>query len=477
LELTELGRAGRSPELPLKVALPADALVLRKWLRVLPGRRYVALADWQGRQVLAKLLVGHKAERQFRREQDGARLLAGRGLATPTLLAADYQQGIGGWLLFDYLDEAVSLGVRWAAVAGEAPLSGEQEQVLGTALEAVGEMHAHGLWQEDLHLDNLLWQNNQLFWVDGGSIRTGEDDRPLTREQSAANMGVFFAQLPADFDLFTDRLLDSYRRGNPGVHLDLPEVQRQVALARRWRLRDFLDKLGRDCSLFSVKRGATELRIVCRGEAEILAPLLAAPDRFIAAGQILKAGGSATVARVEIDGRALVVKRYNIKGFGHWLRRCWRPTRAWHSWLEGNRLVFLGIPTARPLAMLEMRTCWLRCRAYLVLECLEGENILTRFAPHEDGAPPEDELVGVEGLFVALQRERISHGDMKGTNLIRHDGRWALIDLDAMRQHGTEHTFARAFAADRARFLDNWPTGSTLRRLLDERLPRVSRAF
>jgi hypothetical protein len=321
-----------------------------------------------------------------------------------------------------------------------------------------------------------LCQNNRLFWVDGGSIHAGAGDRPLTKEQSAVNLGVFFAQLPAGFDPFVGKLLDYYRRGNPGVCPAPAEVQRQAALARRWRLRDFLDKLGRDCSLFSVRRGSHELRIVCRHETEALGPLLATPDRFIAAGQILKAGGSATVARVEIDGRALVVKRYNIKGFSHWLRRCWRPTRAWHSWFEGNRLVFLGIPTARPLAMLEMRTCWLRRRAYLVLECLEGENILTRFASHEEGAPPEDEMAGVVGLFAALQRERISHGDMKGTNLIRHDGRWALIDLDAMREHGTERTFARAFAADRARFLDNWPAGSTLRRLLDERLPRVSRA-
>ena len=208
-----------------------------------------------------------------------------------------------------------------------------------------------------------------------------------------------------------------------------------------------------------------------------LLPLLADPDCFIAAGEILKAGGSATVARVVVNGRPLVVKRYNIKGVGHWLRRCWRPSRAWHSWREGNRLVFLGIPTAKPLAMLEKRTFWLRSRAYLVLECLDGENILARFEPYIGSTPPQAELAGVEELFAALLRERISHGDMKGTNLIWHDGRWALIDLDAMHQHRARRIFARAFAADRARFLENWPAGSALRRLLDERLPRVSRAF
>ena len=73
----------------------------------------------------------------------------------------------------------------------------------------------------------------------------------------------------------------------------------------------------------------------------------------------------------------------------------------------------------------------------------------------------------------SLLRERISHGDMKGHNLFWHDGRWALIDLDAMRQHRTRQGFFRAFARDRKRFLNNWPADSALYRILDERLPRV----
>jgi hypothetical protein len=62
---------------------------------------------------------------------------------------------------------------------------------------------------------------------------------------------------------------------------------------------------------------------------------------------------------------------------------------------------------------------------------------------------------------------------MKGYNLFWQDGCWALIDLDAVCQHGSAGSFAPAFERDRARFLRNWPPGSALHCVLDEQLPRM----
>jgi tRNA A-37 threonylcarbamoyl transferase component Bud32 len=200
---------------------------------------------------------------------------------------------------------------------------------------------------------------------------------------------------------------------------------------------------------------------------------LADPDAAIARGQALKNGGSATVALVQAESGPLVIKRYNIKGWLHWLKRFWRSSRAWHSWVEGNRLELLGIATPRPLAVLERRWCWLRAQAYLVTAHCAGEDLLARFTPYVDSAPPEAELQALDRLFAALLRERISHGDLKGTNLFWDDGCWSLIDLDAMQQHQGQAGFARAYARDRARFLRNWPQDSALHRLLDQRLPRL----
>ena len=473
LKLGELAKAGRDPSLPMILGLPSGELLIESWLRVLPGQRYVGRALWNGRQVLAKLMVGGKAQRHHRREAAGAQLLADRQLPTPSLIAQGWQEGEGGWLLFDWLDSAESLWEAWRAVEAEPSLSDGQRDVLGEALELIARMHAQGLWQADLHLDNLLRADRQLYVVDGGGVKAETPGEPLSRERVLENLGVFFAQLPAEIEPFIEELLVHYLLANSEHALPLEALLKEVHKTRAWRLNDYLKKTVRDCSLFSARIGAFGAQVVRREKQAALQSVVDNPNAYIVRGKLLKGGGSATVARIELDERALLIKRYNIKNPLHWLKRFWRPSRAWHSWVEGNRLDFLGIATPRLLAVIERRWLWMRGPAWLITELLRGEDIIARFQPYLDGCPPEQELVALDRLFAALIRERISHGDLKGHNLFWEHDRWSLIDLDAVQQHGSDASFARAYAKDRARFLRNWPTDSALYRLLDQRLPAV----
>lgn len=478
MRLSELKNAGRSPALPINLAL-ADAagpaeLQLLTLLRVLPGQRYVGAGVWRGRPVLAKLLVGQKAPRHFQRELEGVRLLAAQGMTTPLLLADGLEQNEGGWLLFEFLEQSQSLGDAWAEVEHQTPLNDAQQTVLGEALSAIAQLHAKGLWQEDLHLDNLLRSHGKLYLIDGAGIRVEEAGKPLSRQKVLENLGVFFAQLPKSLESFTEELLVHYLLSNGEHGLPMEALQKQIDKVRSWRLKDYLEKAGRDCSLFSVEDGASGLRAIRREEEAAMLPVLAQADELLDQGHLYKTGGAASVGRVEVNGRRLVIKRYNIKDVAHWFKRFWRPSRAWHSWREGNRLLFLGIATPKPLALLEKRVLGLRSKAYLVTEYLPGPDIIERFAPYvASGDAPESELVALDKLFQQLISERISHGDLKGHNVFWHQDRWALIDLDAMCQHSSQSSFATAFARDRARFMRNWPADSALHQLLEQRLPKV----
>lgn len=475
MQLDELSQAGRTPEMPLTLRMAGDPLVLERLLRVLPGQRYVALARWQGRPVLAKLLVGDKAQRHFQREREGAEYLASQGLVTPELLTQGFIDGQGGWLLFEFLENSQSLWDAWHEAAREPLLSDAQQSVLAEALVTIGQMHTRGLWQADLHLDNLLRHEGRLYLIDGGGVCCETAGQPLSRARVLENLGVFFAQLPAELDPYLEELLIHYLLANGEHALPLEMLQAEIAKVRRWRLRDYLKKTARDCSLFAARISAFGLRVVRREREPELQLLLADLDARIDAGHIYKTGGAATVARVEVEGRPLVVKRYNVKNLLHWFKRFWRPSRAWHSWREGNRLQLLGIVTPTPLAVIERRWCWLRGRAYLITDYCGGQDIIARFEAYKQATPPGNELLALDRLFAALLRERISHGDFKGHNLFWDDaqGAWSLIDLDAMQQHRSARSFARAYARDRARFLRNWPADSALHQLLDQRLPQV----
>ncbi|MDR3323986.1 MAG: hypothetical protein LBS89_07275, partial [Zoogloeaceae bacterium] len=267
LPLSALKNAGRQPALPLVLALPGegDTLRLERLLRVLPNRRYVGVALWrdaqgQAQTVLAKLLVGPTAARHFEREKTGAALLAEQGLTTPRLLAAGFAVPVGGWLLSEYLADAQSLGERWQALE-DAPSGSDakaaQARILDEALAAIAQLHAKGLWQADLHLDNLLYQQGRLFLIDGGGIRAATPGQPLPKALALENLGVFFAQLPLRLEAELVHWLNVYLAAQPDSRLSLadrPALHKAIARQRRLRLNDLLKKIGRDCTLFKVKK-------------------------------------------------------------------------------------------------------------------------------------------------------------------------------------------------------------------------------
>jgi Ser/Thr protein kinase RdoA (MazF antagonist) len=59
-------------------------------------------------------------------------------------------------------------------------------------------------------------------------------------------------------------------------------------------------------------------------------------------------------------------------------------------------------------------------------------------------------------IIRGMQRHRISHGDLKASNILIADDKAMVIDLDATRHHKTDFAFRRAWARDIRRFLQNW---------------------
>ncbi|KXU38432.1 hypothetical protein AXE65_01595 [Ventosimonas gracilis] len=473
MQLAELPGSGREPPLPLLIEL-ADGEVLRveQWLRVLPAQRYVGKALWQGKTVLAKLFVGRKFTHHYQTELYGALLLAVSTQPTPKLLA-NGQCAQGGWLLFDYLEHSQSLLSLWQQVASEPLLSQSQQHLLEQALHSIGSLHAHGLWQDDLHLDNLLQQEGKIWLIDGAGVQVKRLGKPLSLRRARDNLALFFAQLAPELEDFIEPLLPAYLRAGAGLNLSLPLLLQAIRRFRKRRVQAFVKKCTRDCSEFAARRSAQGFCIIRRSEQSKLSPLLATADQHIENGERYKQEGSASVTRVDWHGRWLVLKRYNIKSLWHAVKRGLRESRALRSWRQAHRLLMYGIATPKPLAVIEQRRFGLRGRAYLLTEHCPGADLIACLADYHDKPPPEIYIQALEQLLASLIRAQISHGDLKGHNLLWNGGKWHLIDLDAMQQHRCRYRFARAFARDRERLLRNFPANSALYQLLDKRLPRL----
>jgi RIO-like serine/threonine protein kinase len=115
----------------------------------------------------------------------------------------------------------------------------------------------------------------------------------------------------------------------------------------------------------------------------------------------------------------------------------------------------LGIPTPAVLGFVEQRFGPLRKRAYLISEYVEHASELSQV--YADEGPKEPELKQIRRIFNLMREYRLSHGDMKASNLLlTQSGQVELIDLDAMQEHRYDWTFERAFARDLQRFMKNW---------------------
>jgi len=468
LDAAALRAAGRTPPAPFRVALGgAREVNVLRLLRVLPAKRVVGEGELDGRRVLVKLFVDPHSARHWQRERRGIDAMLAAGIPTPPAIDARVLPGGGHVLLTAFLEGAATVLDAWRPLAARPPGDPGALEVLAPAYRLLGQLHAAGLSHDDLHLGNFLRHGETLHLIDGDAVRA-DGACPLAERRAARDLAMLIAQLPRTWDDHLAPLLDAYRAG--GGRLPVQAVlDEALAAERAWRLRDYLSKTGRDCSLFRVERRFNHYLAVVRSEAEALAPLLADPDRSMAQGVLLKRGNTCTVARIELAGRLLVVKRYNLKNARHALSRLWRPSRGWHSWREGHRLRLFGVATPAPLALIEERWGPLRGRAWLVTEYCPGDNLLSHLAA--DVAPPPAEAEALRTLFATLHRARISHGDLKATNLLWDAGALELIDLDAMRTHRSAAAHARAWRRDRIRLLRNWPQDCALHRWLEANLP------
>lgn len=446
----------------------AAVLDSQEAVRAIPGRRLVCRGTWQGKDVFIKLYLD--GEKYWQAECRGLQALADNGIAAPTVLhIGTADNGALHVIVLQAIQPSETL---------EAALSQAHEETLRIALlqravACIASHHRAGLEQRDIHLNNFLLAGERLYTLDGGGIHDS-GTAELAVAQSGDNLALFIAELYPDDDALLDRILPAYLQERSWGSNDLPvaTLRRRVSHFRKRRLRRFMKKVFRDCSAFKCVHSWRFFRVYDRTmDSAEMVEFLAAPDASLqrAGAQYLKQGNTCTLWTTRVNGRQLVVKRYNIKGLKHRLGRAFRKTRAAVSWMNAHRLGMYGILTARPVALVEERFGPLRGRAWYISEFVAGDDASSLCAQN----PPYDAgeihaVRQVTAVLAQLALSSLSHGDMKATNFILSGQGAVVIDLDAMQQHVAPESFRRAQRRDLRRFMRNWEDCPVIKAMFTE---------
>ena len=453
---------GRNVEIPFRVRLEFEdrpsELICSEVLRVLPEKRLVCFGEWNGRQVVAKFFLNpSSAKRHCAREERGLKALIDARIKTPALLFKGMLPP----------DNTPVLGLQRIMPAQDLLTAWEQAEspdlragLLGRTAAAIADQHEAGLKQDDPHLKNFLWTGDDVFTIDGDAVNTRNMGKPMAIPESLENLGLFFAQLYPRFDALIATAFQLYaeKRTWP-VEEDLtPRLIKTVFGQRNARKKVYLKKIYRECSAFVCHKTWNRF-VVCDRVFynEAMVRFLADPNHVMNSGRVLKKGNTSTVTMIEVNGQNMVVKRYNIKNARHAFNRSFRPSRAWVSWRNAHRLKSLGIPTPRPIALVEKRLGPFRSTAYFITEHVDGIDAYCLF--HSDGIKElnlESIVTRFRQLFQHLADASISHGDSKATNYIVAGKGLSITDLDAMREHRFKGGLRRAFKRDLVRFMRNW---------------------
>jgi tRNA A-37 threonylcarbamoyl transferase component Bud32 len=383
--------------------------------------------------------------------------VAARRVSTIAPLAVGERPlGLGRWesfLITAALDGAAPLDafLENQLLALDSARQTRLRQRLAVVLgQFLARMHDTGIFHHDLHAGNLMIHLDEhdrptLHLIDLHGVQLGQG---LSWTRSRANLVVFnrYFMLHANR---SDRLrfFTAYHQARsrscrwPDMNGIAPD-RRVAELARDlekrtlrsnerfWRQRD------RRCLVTNryyrrVRSAGLVGHVVADLDASALAPMLADPDEpFRRAGiKILKDSPTSKVVEFDMNLQGatcrVIYKRFSIKTRLCPLLSLFRPPPALRSWVYGQSLRERCLSTARPLAVFHRRRAGLLREGYLLTVKLPSTAELPRFLDQLLHLPgPErlmvlrDRIDQVARLIRELHRRRISHRDLKGSNIL-----------------------------------------------------------
>ncbi|MHC4725629.1 MAG: lipopolysaccharide kinase InaA family protein [Planctomycetota bacterium] len=429
-----------------------ESLICTALLRSIPSRRKVYDAVWDNKCVIVKVF-SHRisARRHLKREWLGLKRLASHGLTAPEpLFYGQTEDGQWAVVVEKKVESSTILDIFL-----KTPDPTKKLSLLVMICKEIAKQHTKGILQKDLHLGNFLLVEDKVFALDVGQMQFLRCE--ADRKSSISQLAILAFYLPDSNTQLIKKLCGEYfkARGWRYGKTDQISFQKQFDVHRRRMIRKGLKK--------NMRTSKRHLRMKTNGyvamfdktfcqQTEAL-DFIEKIDKLMDEGQILKQGNTCYVSHLNWNGKDVVVKRYNHKGLIHSLRHTIKKSRARRSWLHGHRLGMLNIATPKPLAFIEQLKEKLLWKSYLVTEYVEGQKLYD-FLKNSDATKEKQQIINnqIKELLNEMEKNHITHGDLKHTNILVTDKGPVLTDLDGMKVHKWDWEYKSSRAKDLQRF-------------------------
>ena len=299
--------------------------------------------------------------------------------------------------------------------------------------------------------------------------------QPLSWSQSLAALTLLnrYFQVRASA---ADRLRfwHAYVAARPGLAVDERAGALELEEAtRRSNLTFWTARLGRytddNRDSCRIRRGAIAGYAERDLPTDFVEQMLTDPDALFAApGTVtLKDSRSSTVAVLTVRGHTMVLKRFRVKTPLVRLKNAVRPTAALRSWKLGRNLLDRGLPTARPLLMVERRRFGRPAEGYVAFEKLDDAADLAEAVRRTtDRRVLNDWADKLGRLLRAMHDREVAHRDLKAPNIVMvvvsapATARPVLLDLVGVTVGRTVPRATRQ--RDLARLAVSFPPGTLL---------------
>lgn len=426
-----------------------ESITCNALLRSIPSVREIYDGWWKDSEVIVKVFLNRlHGRRHLAREWRGTKTLRERGLNSPEpLFYGRTNTGHCAIIMEKITDSLTAL----EAIA-EASSSSEKLKILIKVCRELARQNSKGILQKDLHLGNFLLKGDTVYALDTGQMQILR--RGAGKKRSISQLARLACFLQDNETESISKLCMEYAsiRGWAFDEPDEKLFQKQLISQRKRGVRRGLRKCLRTSGGYlRIKTDVCTAvfdKFFCEGIE--LIDFINQIDLLMDKGQILKRGNTCYVSRVKLNSIDVVVKRYNHKGLIHSIRQTIKSCRGKRCWLNAHRLGMLGISTPKPLAYIEVRQGPIVWSSYLITEYVGGQKLSEFLRDIKIGDERRRIVINQLKEFLArLWGYRITHGDLKHTNILVSEKGPVLTDLDGTKVHKTKLLYRINHAKDK----------------------------